>query len=120
MLALNTRKIKPFLAYTSINQIGFILAGLACGTINGYQTAIFYLIIYIITTLFFLVVFINLRYLTDEPLKYISDLAYCLTSNRYIALSTAIILFSMAGLPPFVGFFGKFYILYEAFQCKMY
>ena len=67
------RKTKRFLAYASINQIGFILLGLAAGSFEGYRTTLLYLFIYAVTNIGFLVVFLNARRADGNSLIYLSD-----------------------------------------------
>lgn len=67
------RKTKRFLAYASINQIGFLLLGLATGSFEGYRTTLLYLFIYAVMNIGFLVVFLNARRSDGNSLLYLSD-----------------------------------------------
>jgi len=67
-------RFKRFIAYSSINQIGFLLMGLTTANIAGYQSALLFLIIYIITNLALFSIFLNLTSnLTDKPLVFLTD-----------------------------------------------
>lgn len=113
------KKIKRFLAYTSINQIGFLLLGLACGTLEGYQTTLLYLHLYALMTLGFLVIFLNLQRLDKKYLIYLSDLrgfGIYRPSQWLKSWAIVILVFSMAGIPPLAGFFGKYFLLLHAHE----
>jgi NADH-quinone oxidoreductase subunit N len=75
--ALTERRFKKFLAYSSINQIGFILIALATGQIGGLQSAIFFFILYIFTTIALFAIFLNLQdRLTGRYIRYTTDLGF--------------------------------------------
>lgn len=110
--ALVQKKIKRFIAYTSINQMGFLLLGFSYNTINGFSATVLHMIIYLVMSfgLFsFLLGIINES--NKESITYISDLRYLGKRLPLISLYVTIILFSMAGIPPLGGFFGKYSIL---------
>lgn len=71
--AVSETKTKRFLAYASINQIGFLLLGLATGSYEGYRATLFFLFIYAIMNLGFLTVFLNLRRIDRASLTYLTD-----------------------------------------------
>lgn len=112
--ALAERKTKRFLAYASINQIGFLLLGLATASQEGYRATIFYLLLYSIMNVAFLVVFLNARRSDKKSLVYLTDFRGF--GLKYVAYSwsVAVVLLSMAGIPPLAGFFGKYYLLLHA------
>ena len=105
------RLIKRFIAYSSINQMGFLLMGLACGTFEGLRGALFYLILYALMNLGFFVLFLNTRETkTNRALTYLSDLNDYAKNHSLYSIALVIILFSMAGIPPLGGFFGKYFL----------
>lgn len=114
------KKLKRFLAYTSINQIGFILIGLTCGTFGGYRSALLYLHLYILMVLGFLIIFLTTKrpdtastfsFLTDfRGLKYSGSRTW----EVYCSWFIVVLMFSMAGVPPLAGFFGKYFLLLHA------
>jgi NADH-quinone oxidoreductase subunit N len=110
-------RFKRFIAYSSINQIGFLLLGLTTANIAGYQSSILFLIIYIITNITLFAIFLNLTSnVTGKPLVFLTDVTR-IDSRRWITkLGLSTVFFSLAGLPPFAGFFGKFYVLMNSFQ----
>jgi NADH-quinone oxidoreductase subunit N len=71
--ALYEKKTKRFLAYASINQIGFLLLGLACASFEGYRATIIYLLIYSLRNFSFLVLFLNARRADGRSLLYLTD-----------------------------------------------
>jgi NADH-quinone oxidoreductase subunit N len=121
LTAVNELKIKRFIAYTSINQIGFLIIGITCNSFAGFQSSLIYLLIYIIMNVVFLIIFLNTyNFKIFKELKYFSEFKYLkFTNTTQIFYFTAVI-FSMAGIPPFAGFFGKFFLLLEAFNSTLY
>ena len=114
-------RLKRFMAYSSINQMGFLLIGLLCGTFEGIRSSLIFLIIYVITNIGFFLLFLTTRdEKTNRSLTYLTDLNNFATQNRLLSVTLVIILFSLAGIPPLAGFFGKFYLLLHAFESGYY
>nr|YP_006576271.1 NADH dehydrogenase subunit 2 [Madrepora oculata]AFN40616.1 NADH dehydrogenase subunit 2 [Madrepora oculata] len=114
--ALNQTKIKRLLAYSGIGHMGFILWGLENGTFESLQASLIYLFIYVIMTIcvFSLVLSFNV---------YKSLLVEFSGLSRYLPLFSitfGIVLFSMAGIPPFAGFLGKWVVLLSGVLSKSY
>jgi NADH-quinone oxidoreductase subunit N len=119
--ALVEKRLKRFLAYSSINQIGLLLMGIAAGTFYSLQAAIIYLVIYILMNMGLFIIILNAYYLkTRRPLTYLTDFTYLAKNNRAVGFSVIIIFFSMAGIPPLAGFFGKYYLFLSVFQAGYY
>ena len=117
--ALTQTNIKRLLAYSSIGHVGYVLVGLATGTIAGVQGILIYLNLYIIMSAgAFGCILLMKRH--GKWVENISDLAGLSQTNSRMAFALAIFLFSMAGIPPLAGFFGKFYIFIAAVQNGMY
>jgi NADH-quinone oxidoreductase subunit N len=115
--ALTERVFKKFLAYSSINQIGFVLIALATGQITGLQSGILFFILYVLTSLALFAVFLNLEDdRTRWSIRYTTDLGLISPQEWLPRLAFSFVFFSLAGLPPFAGFFGKFYVLLHLFQ----
>lgn len=110
---------KRLLAYSSIGHIGFILAGIATAEYEGLQSALFYMAIYL-TTVITAFTFVMLTVKNNAEIIKIEDIANLARSHPGIAFGVAIILFSMAGIPPMAGFFSKFYILLSLAKSGMY
>ena len=110
-------RFKRFIAYSSINQMGFLLLGLTTANILGYQSSILFLIIYIITNITLFSIFLNLHSnLTGKPLVFLTDVTRIDPRRWIVKFGFSVVFFSLAGLPPFAGFFGKFYVLMNSFQ----
>jgi NADH-ubiquinone oxidoreductase chain 2 len=116
-------KIKRLFAYSTISHVGFLLLALAINTEQSTESFLFYLIQYTITNLnaFFILLafgyiinnFIKSNYINSD-IQNISELKGQFSSNPILSLSLAICLFSMAGIPPLIGFFGKQSVLLSA------
>ena len=115
--ALNEQLIKRFIAYSSINQMGFLFMGLACGTFEGLRASLIYLLLYILMNLGFFVLFLNTREKnTNRALTYLSDFNDYAQNHYLYTVTLVIILFSMAGIPPLGGFFGKYFLFLHSFE----
>jgi NADH-quinone oxidoreductase subunit N len=113
-------KTKRFLAYASINQMGFLLIGIASGTIEGYRATLIYLFFYVAINLIFLIVFLNTRRSDGLSLIYLTDFRRLAETNWSATFFVALALFSIAGIPPLAGFFGKYYLLLYAQEQGLY
>jgi NADH-quinone oxidoreductase subunit N len=119
--ALYQKKVKRLMAYSGIANVGYMLAGFAGGSVESVYALIFYLIIYVITTICFFSFLLGLHTQKDSKLSaLIVDFTDLGKINPVLAFSVCLILFSMLGLPPLVGFFGKFYLFLVMIQSKFY
>ncbi len=119
--ALGEQIIKRFIAYSSINQMGFLLMGLASGTFEGLRSTLLYLLLYILMNLGFFILFLNTREeKTNRALIYLSDFNDYAQNHYFYSITFVIILFSMAGLPPLGGFLGKFFLFLHSFEIGHY
>jgi NADH-quinone oxidoreductase subunit N len=105
--AIGQKNIKRLLAYSSINNVGFILFGLVPGTQMGAASVLFYLTIYIAMTLGSLICVLQMRTKDGLPTEQIASLAGLSRSRPGLAAAFAIFMFSTAGIPPLFGFWGK-------------
>ncbi|HEU0118032.1 MAG TPA: NADH-quinone oxidoreductase subunit NuoN [Alphaproteobacteria bacterium] len=110
--------IKRLLAYSSIANIGFALAGLAAESKPGILGLLIYLAVYFANTLGAFGVVLCLRK-NGKMVEKVDDLAGLAKSNPVLALAMAIFMFSMAGVPPFAGFFGKYFVFLAAAQSHL-
>jgi len=110
LAAIMQTNIKRMLAYSTISHMGFLLLGIMSGTFAGYTAGMFYVIAYVLMSLgsFGLVVYLSRNGLEAEN---IDDFRGLNSRNPWLAAMMAILMFSMAGLPPFVGFYAKLSIL---------
>jgi NADH-quinone oxidoreductase subunit N len=118
--ALVEKKTKRFLAYASINQIGFLLIGLASGSLEGYRSTLVYLLIYAVMNVGFLTIFLSARKNGGNSLLYLTNFRGLGQDHWLLSFSMAMILLSMAGIPPLAGFFGKYYLLLHAQEQGLY
>ena len=115
--ALGEQVIKRFLAYSSMNQMGFLLMGLATGTFEGVRASLIYLFLYVLMNLGFFLLFLTTKdSKTKKSLTYLTDFNIFAQNNYLYSIGFVIILFSMAGIPPLGGFFGKFYLFFHSFE----
>ena len=117
---LGQNKIKRLLAYSSIGHVGYLLIGLACGTIEGIQSLLIGILIYVFMTINAFAVVLALRQNRQAPLKYISDLSGLAKTNPILAFTFSITMFSYAGIPPLAGFCSKLYLFLAALGCGAY
>jgi NADH-quinone oxidoreductase subunit N len=117
--AIGQRNLKRLLAYSSIGHMGFALIGLAAGTPEGVQGVLVYMTIYVSMTLGVFAVTLSMRRPTGmvESIDQLSGLA---RTNPTAAFFMAMLLFSMAGVPPLAGFFAKFYVFLAAIKAGLY
>src|SRR5215471_28417 len=147
IVGLSQIKIKRLLAYSTISHIGFILLALAISTEQSIESLIFYIIQYTITNLNTFLIIIALSYIfynsiikqkniilntngnyslinknisENADINFISEFKGQFFYNPLLSLSLSICLFSMAGIPPLIGFFSKQFVLYSAIQSGYY
>jgi len=118
--SLQQKRIKRFIIYSSIAQVGFLIVALAGNTLDGYSSIIFFLLIYILTAilvwghfgmLYFFEGIKNKFYLKPSVPLFLSNLSNLFSANKVWSLSFVIIFFSIAGIPPLSGFLSKVMIL---------
>jgi NADH-quinone oxidoreductase subunit N len=117
--AIGQRSIKRLMAYSSIGHMGFALIGLAAGTAEGIQGVLVYMAIYVTMTLGVFAVILSMRRSTGM-VESIDQLAGLSRTHPATAFFLAMLLFSMAGVPPLAGFFGKFYVFLAAIKAGLY
>jgi NADH-quinone oxidoreductase subunit N len=117
--AIGQTDLKRLMAYSSIGHVGYALIGLAVGTPEGVRGVLIYMVIYIFMNLGTFACILAMRR-RDQAVSAISDLAGLGRSNPKMALAFAIFMFSMAGIPPLAGFFGKLYIFLAAVEAEFY
>ena len=117
--AIGQRNIKRLLAYSSIANVGFILIGLAAGTAEGVAAVLFYLIIYAIMTFASFAALMMLRDDQDRPIERMADLAGMWRKRPWLAAGLAVLMFSLAGIPPLFGFWPKLLVFTAAVNAKL-
>ena len=118
IIAIAQTNFKRMLAYSTISHVGFILLGILSGTANGFASAMFYTITYAITAsvAFGVLLLLNRK---DAEAENIADLSGLNDTNPWHAAMLAIAMFSMAGVPPTVGFYAKLSVLQSVVQIDL-
>ena len=117
--AIGQSNIKRLMAYSSIGHMGFALVGLAAGTVEGAQGVLVYIAIYVAMTLGTFAVILTMKR-GDQPVETIADFAGLSRTNPMLAFIFAMLLFSLAGIPPLAGFFAKFYVFVAAIKAGLF
>jgi NADH-quinone oxidoreductase subunit N len=111
--AIGQTNFKRLLAYSSINNVGFALFGLAAGTPQGVAATMTYMAVYVAMTLGSFICVLQMRDADGEPVETIASLSGLSRSRPGLAAALAIFMFSLAGIPPLFGFWPKF-LVFEA------
>ena len=129
VLGLAQSQIKRLMAYSTIAHLGFILLALSINTEEALDSFLFYIIQYTITNLNVFLIIIAFNYLlcslvknnlVIKDIKYISELTNQYNKNPILTVSFIICLLSMAGIPPFIGFYSKLFVLFSAISISEY
>jgi len=116
--AIQQLKIKRFLAYSAIGHVGYLLVGLSAASIDGLQAVLLYLLLYIVMSISIFAITIPF-YGTQSSFKYIAQLKGLAHHHPLLAISFALTLFSMAGIPPLSGFLSKWLIFSSALSSSL-
>jgi NADH:ubiquinone oxidoreductase subunit 2 (subunit N) len=109
------------LAYSAISHVGFLLIAFLIFKTSTLFSLFFYITVYIIISLnIFTLLFVTRKYTNNLKLKKINEFSILFKSNPILAINFALILFSIAGIPPLVGFYSKFYIFTFALKYELY
>ncbi len=117
--AIVQKNLKRLIAYSSIAHMGFILIGIIAFSDKGLHSILYYLIIYLFLLLGVFSIILSLRK-DDKPIELISDLKGLYNNHPFISICLLIFMFSLAGIPPLSGFFGKWLIFYAAIDSEFY
>jgi NADH-quinone oxidoreductase subunit N len=117
--AIGQKNIKRLMAYSSIGHMGFALVGLASGTVEGAQGVLVYIAIYVAMTLGAFTVILCMKR-DGQAMEQISDFAGLSRTNPLLAFFFAMLLFSLAGIPPLAGFFAKWYVFVAAIKAGLF
>jgi NADH-quinone oxidoreductase subunit N len=117
--AIGQTNIKRLMAYSSIGHMGYALIGFAAATPEGVQGVLIYLVIYMATTVGTFVVIMLMRR-NGRPVEDIADLAGLSERDKTSAYLLAMMMFSLAGIPPLAGFLGKFFVFLAAVHAGLY
>jgi NADH-quinone oxidoreductase subunit N len=117
--AIGQNNIKRLIAYSSIGHMGFALVGLAAGTAEGAQGVLVYIAIYVAMILGSFAVILTMKR-NGQHVENIGDFAGLSRTNPVLAFFFAMLLFSLAGIPPLAGFFAKFYVFVAAIKAGLF
>ena len=119
LAAISQTNIKRLMAYSSIGHAGYALIGLGAGTEQGATAVLIYLAIYIVMVIGTFACILCMKS-KGNSVEQISDLAGLGKSHPALAAALLLFMFSMAGIPPLAGFFGKLYIFLAAIEAELY
>src|ERR1700751_895970 len=117
--AIAQKNIKRLMAYSSIGHMGYALVGLASGTAEGAQGVLVYLAIYVAMTLGSFAIILAMKR-NGQAVEQIRDFAGLSRTNPVLAFLFAMFLFSLAGVPPLAGFFGKYFVFTAAMKAGLF
>jgi NADH:ubiquinone oxidoreductase subunit 2 (subunit N) len=118
--ALKQVRIKRFIAYASINQVGFFILGIASSNLIGLISIFIYIIAYAIMNILFFSILLNTEhFITQRSMIYLSDLYIFTLSNNQSSKYLVLTLMSMAGLPPLGGFVGKLFLYFATIEARL-
>lgn len=118
--AIGQRNIKRLMAYSSITHMGYALVGLAADSEAGVKGVALYMAIYLFTTLGVFAIIMAMRLKEGGNVENIDDLAGLSTTKPVMAVVLTALMFSLAGVPPLAGFFGKYFVFLAAIDAKLY
>ncbi len=117
--AIGQTNIKRLMAYSSIGHMGYALVGLAANSEAGVRGVAIYMLIYLVMTLGTFAFILAMRR-NDRNVEQIGDLAGLSSTNPAMATVLTILMFSLAGIPPLAGFWGKWYVFLAAINANLY
>jgi len=118
--AIGQKNVKRLLAYSSINNVGFLLVGLAAGTQEGVSSVLIYLTIYVAMTLGGFLIVLQMRDVEGNPVETIDSLSGMSETRPGLAAAMAVFMFSLAGIPPLLGFFAKLAVFQAAVNAGLF
>jgi NADH-quinone oxidoreductase subunit N len=117
--AIGQKNIKRLLAYSSINNVGFMLIGLAAGTQAGVEGVLTYLLVYVVTTLGAFLVVLQLRDTDGNAVESIPAMAGLAAKRGWLTAAMSVFLLSLAGIPPLFGFWPKYLVFQAAVNANL-
>jgi len=121
-VALKQRKIKRLIAYSAISHVGYLLIAFATGNFIGIQALFFYIFIYMITGISIWIILLSTQLFNDTQSngQNLVDFSSLTNTNPLLAITFAITIFSLAGVPPLAGFYAKMQIFLASMESSMY
>jgi NADH-quinone oxidoreductase subunit N len=117
--AIGQSNIKRLMAYSSIGHMGYALVGLAANTEAGVRGVVIYMLIYLVMTLGTFAFILAMRR-KEGNVEQIDELGGLASTNPVMATILTILMFSLAGIPPLAGFWGKWYVFLAAIDAQLY
>ena len=118
--AIGQRNFKRLMAYSSIGHMGYALVGLAAGNQTGVSGVMLYMVIYMVMTLGTFACILAMKRKNGVMVEEVSDLAGLSSTHPFMATVLTALMFSLAGIPPLAGFFGKYFVFVAAIQAHLY
>ncbi|MBA3879808.1 MAG: NADH-quinone oxidoreductase subunit NuoN [Sphingobium sp.] len=118
--AIGQGNIKRLLAYSSINNVGFALVGLAAGTPQGVSAVLIYMAIYVVMTLGSFLIVLQMKDHEGQSIESIASLSGMSRTRPGLAFALAVMMFSLAGIPPLFGFYAKFVVFWAAVEAGLF
>ena len=119
LFAMRQQQLKRFMAFSSISQAGYIMLGVLAGTPQGMASLVYYMVVYIVANLAVFGVLASVEHHTHGKLE-LNDYNGFYHTNPKLTMVMTLALFSLAGIPPFAGFFSKFFVFAAAFNSGYY
>ncbi|KDO15675.1 NADH dehydrogenase subunit 2 (mitochondrion) [Saprolegnia parasitica CBS 223.65] len=119
LAALQQKKIKRLLAYSSISHVGFILIGFTSNLLESIPYILLYIVVYIIMSINLWTSYLSLI-INKKPIKYLTDLSNLYNFNKILAFIIVLNVFSMSGIPPLAGFFSKLFLFITAIKAQYF
>ncbi len=116
--AIGQTNFKRLMAYSSIGHMGYVLMGLAAGSVEGVQGVLIYLTVYLFMTVGVFACILSMKR-KEGMVEEISELSGLAKNQPILAMALLILMFSLAGIPPLAGFFGKFYVILAAVKAGL-
>nr|BBD14150.1 NADH dehydrogenase subunit 2 [Ophirina amphinema] len=116
-------KVKRLIAYSAIGHSGYLFLVLSSGDFDSMISALFYIVVYMVTTIGFFAGIMSLRrvyFSSTVQNRFLADFTNLRFINPSLAISFGLILFSMAGIPPLLGFFSKYFVFVKLMSCGLY
>jgi NADH-quinone oxidoreductase subunit N len=118
--AIGQRNFKRLMAYSSIGHMGYALVGLAAGNQTGVSGVMLYMVIYMVMTLGTFACILAMRRKDGQMVEDVYNLAGLSSTHPFMATVLTALMFSLAGIPPLAGFFGKYFVFVAAIQAHLY
>jgi NADH-quinone oxidoreductase subunit N len=118
--AIGQRNIKRLLAFSSIGHMGYLLMGVATGSVNGVASVLAYMLLYIVMNIGVFAIILGLKTKEGKSVEELHELSGLCSTSPVIGWTLSMFMFAMAGIPPLGSFFTKFFLFNAAIDAGMY